>query len=53
MRMAMDIRQRRLSRSSAMAPSLSSAGFQGCLRITVGSRDENDKLMEVLDGYSL
>ena len=27
--------------------------LQGCLRITVGSRDENDKLMEVLDGYSL
>lgn len=27
--------------------------LQGCLRITVGNREENDKLMEVLDGYSL
>ena len=27
--------------------------LDGCLRITIGSHDENDRLMEVLDGYSL
>ena len=27
--------------------------LEGCLRITIGNKDENDRLMEALDGYSL